>query len=331
MGEIGQRLQAAREAQHLSLRSAAKRLKINEKYLRALEEENFSELPQGAYIFGFLRNYANYLRLDYDELKRLYEEHYNPENPVPVLPGEKDKKETRSFVLTSGKVIGFLVVVASGLLLWYLFFQYQALTASPDLAVYLPRDGEVHNTRTIRIVGQTIPDATLLINGEEVNLSREGEFERDFVALRNGPAQIEIVARNRISGRETREVRTFTVDLPASELLSPEELAEEGEEAGLPVSSEGDGESTAVSVAEGDGVELVIRVVDRVWFSARLDGGSEQEFILDPGQTRVLTAEQTVALHSGKAYATYVSLNGAPEEVMAETSVSRRTWSSAEE
>jgi len=328
MGEIGQRLQAAREAQHLSLRSAAKRLKINEKYLRALEEENFSELPQGAYVFGFLRNYANYLRLDYEELKQLYEQNYHPKQPVPVLPGQKEKKETRSFILTPGKIIGFFVVIASGLLLWYLFFQYQALTASPVLAVFLPRDGEVYNTRTIRIVGQTVPDATLLINGEEVNLSREGEFERDFVALRNGPAQMEIVARNRISGRETREVRTFTVDLPASELLSPEELAEAGEEAGISTLPSKSGEETAVGVSGGSGVELVIRVVDRVWFSVRLDDGTEQEFILDPGQPRVLTAQESVYLHSGKAYATYVSLNGAPEEIFAETSVARRTWRS---
>jgi transcriptional regulator with XRE-family HTH domain len=327
MGELGRRLQEAREAHHISLKTAAKRLKINEKYLRALEEEQFEVLPQGAYILGFLRNYALFLNLNYKEIQELYHQHYEKKPEVTLAPGEK-RKRTTAFVLTPGKVIGFFVAVASGLLLWYLFHQYQLLTAPPALALFLPRDGEVYDSKKINIVGQTDPDATLLINGEEVNLSSDGEFQQEFVAVKNGPAQVEVVSRNRISGKETRDVRTFTVNLPSSEVVIVNELDENGE----PVVEEGDPADptqptvSTGSISTGEGLEMVVRAVDRVWFAAALDGQPAQEFILDKGQTRVLSAAESVNLRSGKAYATYISINGGEETLLGDASVVDQTW-----
>ena len=327
MGELGRRLLEAREAQHISLKTAAKRLKINEKYLRALEEEQFELLPQGAYILGFLRNYALFLNLSYKDLQELYHQHYEKQREVTLVPGEK-RQRTSSFVLTPGKVIGFFVVVASGLLLWYLFHQYQLLTAPPTLSLFLPRDGEVYDSKKINIVGQTDPDATLLINGEEVNLSSDGEFQMEYVAVKNGPAQIEVISRNRISSKETREVRTFTINLPSSEVIIVNELDENGEplveggtpETGTPTTSTG-------SMSTGDGLEMVVRAVDRVWFAAALDGQPAQEFILDKGQTRVLSTATRINLRSGKAYATYISINGGEEALLGDASVVDETWS----
>ena len=66
MFEIGHSLREARERQELGYPEIELATKIRAKYIRALEEENFTAIPGDAYIRGFLRTYADYLGLDSD-------------------------------------------------------------------------------------------------------------------------------------------------------------------------------------------------------------------------------------------------------------------------
>jgi helix-turn-helix protein len=64
--EIGNSLREARERQGLGYPEIELATKIRGKYIRALEEEDFTAVPGDAYIRGFLRTYAEYLGLDGD-------------------------------------------------------------------------------------------------------------------------------------------------------------------------------------------------------------------------------------------------------------------------
>jgi hypothetical protein len=64
--EIGTSLREARERQGLGYPEIELATKIRAKYIRALEEEDFTSIPGDAYIRGFLRTYAEYLGLDGD-------------------------------------------------------------------------------------------------------------------------------------------------------------------------------------------------------------------------------------------------------------------------
>jgi hypothetical protein len=64
--EIGNSLREARERQGLGYPEIESATKIRSKYIRALEEEDFTAIPGDAYIRGFLRTYADYLGLDPD-------------------------------------------------------------------------------------------------------------------------------------------------------------------------------------------------------------------------------------------------------------------------
>ena len=66
MFEIGNSLREARERQGLEYPEIELATKIRAKYIRALEEEDFTSIPGDAYIRGFLRTYAEYLGLDGD-------------------------------------------------------------------------------------------------------------------------------------------------------------------------------------------------------------------------------------------------------------------------
>jgi hypothetical protein len=64
--DIGNSLREARERQGLGYPEIELATKIRAKYIRALEEEDFTSIPGDAYIRGFLRTYAEYLGLDGD-------------------------------------------------------------------------------------------------------------------------------------------------------------------------------------------------------------------------------------------------------------------------
>ena len=64
MFEIGSSLREARLRQGLDFPAIETGTKIRAKYLRALEDEQFSQLPAQTYVKGFLRTYAEYLGLD---------------------------------------------------------------------------------------------------------------------------------------------------------------------------------------------------------------------------------------------------------------------------
>lgn len=65
---IGQRLKKAREARYLTLERASEDTRIRIVFLQALESDDYSVMPSAAQGRGFLRNYAEYLTLNIDEM-----------------------------------------------------------------------------------------------------------------------------------------------------------------------------------------------------------------------------------------------------------------------
>lgn len=86
---IGQRLKNAREYRHLTLEKAAEVTRIRLGYLQALEADDFSAMPSPVQARGFLRNYAQYLNLDLDQMiEELRANHPEPEGEV-IFEGEE--------------------------------------------------------------------------------------------------------------------------------------------------------------------------------------------------------------------------------------------------
>jgi hypothetical protein len=71
--EIGNSLREARSRRQIDLNIAEQATKIRARYLRALEDERFDQLPSQTYVKGFLRTYADYLGLD----GQLYVDEFN--------------------------------------------------------------------------------------------------------------------------------------------------------------------------------------------------------------------------------------------------------------
>src|SRR5256714_13789015 len=95
MAAIGERLREARMRQGLDISEAETFTKIRAKYLRALENDEFSMLPGSTYVKSFLRTYAEYLGLDAQLLVEEYRAQHEPRGegevqafaPPPAGPG----------------------------------------------------------------------------------------------------------------------------------------------------------------------------------------------------------------------------------------------------
>jgi len=68
MLSIGQTLKQAREDQRITLDKASEVTRIRVAYLQALEADDHSSLPSPVQARGFLRNYVEYLGLNFDQL-----------------------------------------------------------------------------------------------------------------------------------------------------------------------------------------------------------------------------------------------------------------------
>ena len=71
---VGASLRQEREAFGLALPAVAAHLRIQQRYLEAIEDGRFAALPGPTYAAGFLRSYGGYLGLDEDALLRAYRE-----------------------------------------------------------------------------------------------------------------------------------------------------------------------------------------------------------------------------------------------------------------
>jgi cytoskeleton protein RodZ len=73
MDELGNILREAREMKGLTLGDVQDEIRINSRYLQALEQGEYAALPTAVHARGFLRNYARFLDLDPNPLLERFE------------------------------------------------------------------------------------------------------------------------------------------------------------------------------------------------------------------------------------------------------------------
>lgn len=92
MKKAGEMLKTARESKKLSLHEIGMALKINPKILQAIEDADIEKLPQKTFLRGFIKSYAQYLKLDGGEILKIAEM-TTPSAPLS-MPGATEAVET---------------------------------------------------------------------------------------------------------------------------------------------------------------------------------------------------------------------------------------------
>ncbi|MGH2451119.1 MAG: helix-turn-helix domain-containing protein [Candidatus Limnocylindria bacterium] len=216
MAKLGEVLRAQRERKGVTLDQAADDTRIREKFLAALEAGDYQSLPGAVYTKGFLRNYAEYLGLDDDELVALFQAERGGREPPrhfePIRPITR-----RTVILTPAVLVPVAVLAAVALFVGYLYYQFTSFAVPPRLDLTEPADDVVSRSAEVLVRGFADPDGivTIRVNpgAETVGNIRPGA-DGGFAAaapLKPGAnhLEVEVLSGGKVS-RVTRTVRYET-------------------------------------------------------------------------------------------------------------------------
>lgn len=131
---IGERLKQERELKNLSLDDIQKQTKIQTRYLEAIEKERFHLMPGSFYVRAFIKEYANVVGLDYNELMEEYEHELPFEreeataNLTRVKSSRRNKPSTKTPVIFSFLPTFIVVLLIIGILVFIWLFNQDFFT-----------------------------------------------------------------------------------------------------------------------------------------------------------------------------------------------------------
>ncbi|MEA3336855.1 MAG: DUF4115 domain-containing protein [Chloroflexota bacterium] len=295
MNELGSWLRETREAQNFSLAEVEDRTRIRQKFLAAMEAEEWSLLPGDVTTRGFLRKYAAFLGMDPDEVIELYQQRGLPPDEVAVLsePLEERPLDYRPIEMELAEQdreplpwrwIGLAALAALMAIgaLYVLTFQRNWI---PNVAATLP-DGS--SGTGIVITEEETAEATatrivLRVTATPTDTPTDAPKTTPTDVPKATPAP------------ETGNAVT-TGNNPTAE---PEETVA-GETPTPP------GEAIELS---GDGLTLAVEATQRSWIRVITDGTIRYEGILEKGDQNSWQGQETIVLRTGNAAGLMATLN----------------------
>ncbi len=183
---------------------------ISERYIWAIQNGEFDKLPSSPYVRGYIKKIAETLRLNHDEIWELYKKEL-----ARKTSGKYDTLPENRFAIRQLSRKQLFSLALGALFVLYLLFNISRLLGKPDLQVTQPQQAILTTLENhIVLAGTLTQQDKLTINGEEVFVSADNTFSKDF-PLQPGLNVIELKAQ-RFLGRETIETKQVLYQPPAA-------------------------------------------------------------------------------------------------------------------
>ena len=288
---FGSYLKHERELRGVPLEEISGATKIHIRYLKALEENSFDELPGEVFIKGYIRSYANTIGSDVEEMLNIYKEsvEFKKQADIPIA--------SSSFTLRykTFLIYGLLILAVIGLLFGVGYLIKNGMGDSlekPELKI------PSHETQTEvteppinsssdlseNPLDEEIIDASGVDVVESVNPEQE-----DFVPgnLLDPSVNKEDVLEEKISFPQTlAEVMVQDLSIPLTDLNS----------------------QTSVEVEKP--LKLLIRAKEISWFNMTIDNFREEDFIIPAGTSKTFWGNELIRLTVGNKTGVELFLNG---------------------
>lgn len=173
---FGKTFCVARIKADLSLEQVATELNMLKRHVEAIEKESFGDLPQKAFVRGFVLNYARLLGLDSNEMLRRFEEVYpkqaDLQPTVATAPMGELKRSTQSPIrLNIGLVLGIGAVLVVGLILLKMITSsksntaYEAQQTAQNLTASEQAQGAALDNNPLGATGSALSGTTVATTG----------------------------------------------------------------------------------------------------------------------------------------------------------------------
>ncbi|MBI3572930.1 MAG: helix-turn-helix domain-containing protein, partial [Candidatus Kerfeldbacteria bacterium] len=174
---LGERLRQLREEAHLSLDEIGREIHVASKYLSAIEEGRYQELPGPVYARNFVRLYIQRMGLSLDAAMETFAAEYTI--MTAARPAKRPMLAQRSKHRTPWWRQHRRLVLAAALILvviGYFGWQVARLISPPLLVVTQPASDRSQKATFITVVGQTEIGAKVAINNQAVDTAANGTF-----------------------------------------------------------------------------------------------------------------------------------------------------------
>lgn len=271
MESIGEFFKQVRDTKGLTLDDVALKTRIHPDFLIALEEGNFTKLPDQVFAKGFVRSYARSLGLDEEDAMRRFEgsagAFYEKQAEREVLRLKQAEDDRRK--KTNRKVV--LAAIAVALLGLILLMSREHTTVAPPRP---PSDMEPPPIKTPQ--GKT----------SSSSLEKTDSIVQE------------------LAGVSTAASAT----LPPSSIATVTAVPTAREEVILPASGRTD---PLLTSTPSDGLlALAIEALELTWVVVQVDNGSPEEALMRPGERVQWKASDRFTLTLGNAGGVRVELNG---------------------
>ena len=166
----GEVLKTKRESIGKSLESVSEDTKIQIRFLKYIEDNDFSKFDSDVFLTGFIKIYAQYLDLDSTKVLALFR------RSKPTIkkgdPKTKSKplfKFKKSF-LTPKFFISLSVTLFLLLVIGYIGIQIYNFQSPPKLQITQPLNEQTTTSQYLTVKGKTDADSSLDINNEGINI-----------------------------------------------------------------------------------------------------------------------------------------------------------------
>ncbi|OGV91346.1 hypothetical protein A3A66_03010 [Microgenomates group bacterium RIFCSPLOWO2_01_FULL_46_13] len=208
MRTVGELLKEARLKRKLTLADLSRQTRIQEKALKAVEENNFQNLPPATFVKGFVQNYARVVGVNPKTVLAIFRRDFIEDKLGRVMPRSLVEPIQQS--MFTPRTTGLLLLGLLGLFIIGFFVrQVYVFTAAPRVTVTAPVEGAVVRSPIV-VEGETVTDAMVAINNKEVVVDSQGKF-RTELQLSLGEHTIVVVATDR-RGKARTVQRVITVE-----------------------------------------------------------------------------------------------------------------------
>ena len=140
----GDRLQAARIENGMSIEDIAMRMHLSVGILKSIEENNYDDITAPIFVKGYLRAYARIVSLSEDEMIEQYMNYYSDEDP-PISPTSHLSPEISP---DDARIKWTTFLVIAGLLGFLAFWWWNQYQVKTDVVSLAARGCECRSVRT---------------------------------------------------------------------------------------------------------------------------------------------------------------------------------------
>ncbi|MCZ6874484.1 MAG: DUF4115 domain-containing protein [bacterium] len=300
---LGSYLRREREIQHVTLQDISAATKIQLRFLKALEDDAYDQLPPAPFVIGFLRAYAHCLALDSEEIVSVYHAHYGIADklegqrlPAEVQQAQQPRQYSRKRL---SLILVLIIVVLVGGFIWRFARQGEDINS---IMSSVPGSGDQASEMqpaepgAIRLPPEALPLKISEATSEPVVDTITSQDQLSTAPLQDMGQDLAepAAARDGHGEQGSHIVEANSVSVALETLLSETSLlAQETSPAGLSVS-----------------LILQVMALEDTWLRVEIDGEQRHTLLLISGKSIQWEADEHFTLTVGNAHGTRLLLNG---------------------